>query len=568
MGEMDFSPLFRALETVNKNLEVINNNVGIVDQKVEAVAARQDAVEVTLNALMEEFREFVARDARQKNLQLAETRLGNLRQELQIKYGYYGEIRRMAPGILQAVDTGVVDKETIKFLTEEVMIKAPGYWLGAALVTLASWLRDDKATCDKALREALRRDDYKTTLFFMLVSRRLARDDATLAWLRRYFMHQDPQALDREFITILEGIATGVFQPAARLTMMEHVGSWVQQLTQGERFVNEQKALWLKHFEASKPAMEENKYPLLKKYAENWNELANALQLAKTYQILQDKFNAILSSSADLSETVKAKLDGILTQLVSSFDDEELPLRKEIRLNELIIEKNGDKDAAQAVMAAEEKVFEEKVDLLQMLSNAAFNPQAAGVSKATQALAVSISQPWILEAFGSFTAKARSGIPSEVRLSIDGFRTSTKDGSDEKELLSRQDKFYQTALEEALRSIPFPVGTVAIGALVVIGGFLIKPLLGVIIFLIAAILVMNSIKSYKGKQEAARDIIRERQEEAIKVLRGCLAEVVDYRNELLSEDKNAEDVWHLLTSITPQDFSSVSRDTARNMIFH
>ncbi|MGC8654569.1 MAG: hypothetical protein ACP5US_11330 [Candidatus Kryptoniota bacterium] len=47
------------------------------------------------------------------NLQLAETRVGNLRQELQIKFGYYAEIRRMATGILQAVDAGFSESTSI-----------------------------------------------------------------------------------------------------------------------------------------------------------------------------------------------------------------------------------------------------------------------------------------------------------------------------------------------------------------------------------------------------------------------------------------------------------------------
>ena len=75
---------------------------------------------------------------------------------------------------------------------------------------------------------------------------------------------------------------------------------------------------------------------------------------------------------------------------------------------ELIIEKNGDKDAALAIMNTEEKIFEQKVDFLQMLTNAAFNPEKAGASAATQALAVSISQPWIVEAHDTFTANSRN----------------------------------------------------------------------------------------------------------------------------------------------------------------
>ena len=184
----DLSAIEGALSTINHNVATVNSNVGVLSDTQQAMAYKQDAMDAELKKLIEEFTAFVALDAKHKNLQLAETRVGNLRQELQIKFGYYAEIRRMATGILQGVDTGVVGNETIKSTTEEVMIKAPGYWLAPALVALASWIRDDKSICDKALTESLKRDDYKSTLFFMLLTRRLARNDASLTWLERYFM--------------------------------------------------------------------------------------------------------------------------------------------------------------------------------------------------------------------------------------------------------------------------------------------------------------------------------------------------------------------------------------------
>ena len=48
--------------------------------------------------------------------------------------------------------------------------------------------------------------------------------------------------------------------------------------------------------------------------------------------------------------------------------------------------------------------------------------------------------------------------------------------------------------------------------------------------------------------------------------RGCIAETVDYRKEHFTEDNKAEQVRQLLIAITPEDFSSVSKETARNII--
>ncbi|WP_291093942.1 hypothetical protein [Empedobacter sp. UBA6745] len=556
------------LSIINSALRSISSDLSGVHSELGTLNFKQDQLESELVKLAEAFADFVAADIKHKALQLAETRQGNLKQDLQIKFGYYADVRRMATGILQGVDTGVVSDDTLKFTTEEVMIKAPGYWLAPALVALAAWVRSDRGTNEKALNEALKRDDYKTTLFFMLIMRRLARNEASMKWLERYFMHQNPHHLDREFIVILEAVTTGVFPPAARQLMITNVKKWLDQLTQGDTYINEQKSQWVAFFEA-KGSLPEGKYPLLEKFSTNWDLLENSLKEAKTHDILNTHFNDIVSSSADFSKSVKVQLDEILSLLVTNFDDEELPLQEEVRLNQLIIQMHGDKTAAQAMMNAEKHIFDEKVDFLQLLTNASFNPELAGATKVTQALAVSISQPWIIEAHDTFTAQSRSKIPQLVELNIDDFKTTTKDGSNENELIEEQEIFYKNMLDAKLRELSFPFAGVLIGAFICILGFWafsLHPIAGIVGLGIGAVLIWNALNSHKKKKKRIIENIEERKQKAKEVLRGCIAETVDYRKEHTMEDRNAEKVRELLQSIIPEDFSSISKETARNII--
>lgn len=556
------------LSVINGALRSISSEMSGVHSELGTLNFKQDIMESELVKLADAFAIFVETDLKHKSLQLAETRQGNLKQDLQIKFGYYAEVRRMATGIIQGVDTGVVSDDTLKFTTEEVMIKAPGYWLAPALVALAAWIRSDKVTNEKALNEALKRDDYKTTLFFMLVMRRLTRNDASLKWLERYFLHQNPHNLDREFIIILEAVTTGVFPPASRQLMMKNVKSWLDQLTQGDTFINEQKSQWVNFFEASGPSSD-GKYPLLEKFSTNWGLLDNSLKEANTHKILDSHFKSIIASSADFSKSTKIQLDEILSLLVTNFDDEELPLQEQVRLNQLIIQMEGDRKAAQSVMDAEKHIFEEQVDFLQLLTNASFNPELSGVTKVTQALAVSISQPWIVEAHDTFTAQSRNKIPQMVEFAIDDFKISTKDGSDENELLKNQETFYQTVLETELGKLSFPYAGVIIGALIGLGSywaFNLHVIAGLIILGIGGVMIWNSINNYNKTKKQITENVKERERKAKEVLRGCIAETVDYRKELTIEDSKAEQVRQLLTSIIPEDFSSVSKETARNII--
>lgn len=548
------------LSIINSALQSISSDMNGVHSELGSLNFKQDQLENELVKLADAFADFVEADLKHKSLQLAETRQGNLKQDLQIKFGYYAEVRRMATGILQGVDTGVVGDDTLRFTTEEVMIKAPGYWLAPSLVSVASWIRNDKNNSEKALNESLKRDDYKTTLFFMLVMRRLNRNDANLKWLERYFMHQNPHNLDREFIIILEAVTTGVFPPASRQLMMTNVKNWLDQLTQGDNYINEQKAQWVKFFEAKGP-LPDGKYPLLEKFASNWDALEVSIKESKTHGVLQSHFKNIFASSSDFSKAIKVQLDEILSLLVTNFDDEELPLQQQIRLNELIIQMDGDKNAAQAMMDAEKHIFEEKVDFLQMLTNAAFNPELSGATKVTQALAVSISQPWIVEAHDTFTANSRNKVPATVDLDIDGFKSSTKDGTDENEQIQKHDSHWANILQSELSKLSFPIGMVIIGALICIGGlygFTINPIIGVIGLGIGGVLIWNSINNNNKAKKAITENIEGRKTKSREILRGCIAETVDYRKESATEDAKAEGLRQILTSISAADFSSVS----------
>lgn len=557
------------LSIINSALRSISSDMNGVHSELGTLNFKQGLLEGELLKLADFFADFVEADIKHKALQLAETRQGNLKQDLQIRFGYYAEVRRMATGILQGVDTGVVSDETLKFTTEEVMIKAPGYWLAPALVTLASWIRGDKKNYEKALNESLKRDDYRTTLFFMLVMRRLARNEASFRWLERYFMHQNPHDLDREFIIILEAVTTGIFPPAARNLMMTNVKGWLNQLTKGDNYLDEQKSQWLGFFEASVPLSNSN-FQLLEKFASNWSNLDSSMNEARLHSILHSHFNKIISTSADLSKGIKVQLDEILSMLVTNFDDEELPLQEQVRFNQLIIELDGDKNAAQAKIDAEKHIFDEKIDFLQLLTNACFNPELSGATIVTQALAVSISQPWIVEAHDTFTAQCRNRIPQTIDLNIDGFKTSIKDGNEETKLLLDQEAFYQNELETELGNLAYPTGGVIVGSLISLLGvwalFQQMAIAGIVFLGIGAVLIWNKIKNYNQAKEMIRINIAEREAAAVEVLRGCIAETVDYRNVHSKEDSQAEVLRNLLNSILPEDFSSVSKDISRNIL--
>lgn len=561
------------LSGIENRFQRLREELHNVAADVNHIGHTQVQMKSQLEQLIDDFAEFVATDRKQKALQLAETRVGVLSQQLQTEFGYYAEIRRLAVGMLQGVDVGVLSDDTLRATTEEVMLKAPGYWLAPVLVAVAAWIRQDQTTMQRALAEALRRDDYKTTLFLVLVMRRLGRRDASLQWLQRYFRHQDPRHLDREFVTLLEGIATGLFPPAARQLMQDHLRQWLNQLTEGGGFVDKQRRKWDEFMEATAgmigPA--NSSYPLLSEHAPNWDALNLGYNRAHVHELLRQHFNDITSGAHDFSTSLKTQLDETLSRLVSNFDDEELPLRQEVHLNQLIVRNEGDKVAAQAQLAAQDGLFDQQVDLLQLLTNALFDSELAGTTRVTQALALSVSQGWIMEAHGTFTARSRQQMPAQAQLALDGWQGQSADGHNEPALLDSQSSHYAALLQAELAKVATPLGRfVGAGALALFGVWALvtdAPIwLAAIALVLGAVLGYTTWSAFSKTKQQVRDAVAERHRRAQEVLRGCLAELVDFRRDYTHRDAQAAELQQLLANITPESFSAKTYETSRAIL--
>lgn len=199
----DLRAIENNLGAIHRDLEVIDSGVGTVNDNVKVVYDE-------IGKLAKDFSDFVQIQVRANAKSNAQTRLVQIRQEMEKRFGHYDIVRRTTTGILQADDLGIVKKDTISNATEELMISTPGYWLAPCLVALAAWINDQPELAEKALREGIKRNDEKTSLFFALICRRADRKQAALKWTQRYLANQDEENLDRKTVIILDAFASGL----------------------------------------------------------------------------------------------------------------------------------------------------------------------------------------------------------------------------------------------------------------------------------------------------------------------------------------------------------------------
>ena len=235
--QADLNRIANNLGAIHEDLRTIDSGVGKVNNNVKVVYKEIDN-------LAREFHDFVNLQKKANRLGQAETRLVKMRQELEKKYGHYDIVRRTTTGILQADDLGIVKRDTISNATEELMISTPGYWLAPCLVALAAWINDQKELADKALKEGIKRNDEKTSLFFALICRRADRKGACLKWTQRYLANQDEENLDRKTVIILDAFAGGLLGADTEGVISRQINDWLVHLEEKPGFTEQQTQQW------------------------------------------------------------------------------------------------------------------------------------------------------------------------------------------------------------------------------------------------------------------------------------------------------------------------------------
>jgi len=558
--ENNLGAIHRDLQTIDAGVDTVNNNVKVVYDEIGSLAR--------------EFHEFVNVQVKANRLGQAETRLVKIRQELEKKYGHYDIVRRTTTGILQADDLGIVKRDTISTATEELMISTPNYWLAPCLVALAAWINDQPELAEKALREAIKRNDEKTSLFFALVCRRADRKSACLKWTQRYLANQDEENLDRKTIIILDAFASGLLGADSEGVISKQMAEWLEHLADKPGFVEQQTKQWSDAINLKRKAISADSYTYLKKYSKTWPLLQDILEGAHLHAEILDYFTNIFEQEAS-NESVKAQLDEILTSLVTEFDDEELPLRREEKFEQFVVDFGGDENRARSNMNVEQTAFETHKDFTQLLTDAAMKPESSHASVSTQKFAIALSKEWVSNAYNDIIAQNRMKIPNEIEINVDTFNDKTTDGQNEQELITKfntlVDSEKANALAQCVLSSFENFCLYGGGAIAAIGLFMLMAgsgFLGLIAIIAGIGMVINHFSKKKQIETNRQNIEKQFEQKRVngsQIIRATLAEVVDFRSEFAEKDAESQNVVDFLEQISPEQYVRKLSDSNRRI---
>lgn len=551
------------LRTIEHNLGAIHNDLQTLDSNVGAVNSNIKVVYDEIGSLAKEFHDFVSVQQRANRLNQAETRLVKIRQELEKKYGHYDIVRRTTTGILQADDIGIVKKDTISNATEELMISTPGYWLAPCLVALAAWINDQPELAEKAIKEGIKRNDEKTSLFFALICRRADRKEACLKWTQRYLANQDEENLDRKTIIVLDAFASGLFGADTEGVISRQMNEWLQHLEEKPGFTEKQTQQWSEAINLKRKPIDTSSYTYLRKYSKTWPVLEDILEGAHLHAEMLEYLIGIFEQKVSTA-TVREQLDDILDSLVTDFDDEELPLRKEEKFEQFIVDFRGDESRARQNMNIEQTAFETHKDFTQLLTDAAMKPETAHSSVSTQKFAFALSRDWVMNAYNDVVAQNRMKIPNEIEINVDTFNDTTVDGQNENELLERFSTLVSSERDAELATCVMSsfeqfclYGGIAVGVIGLVMLLFGNKFLGLIAVIAGVGMVLNHFskkKDIENKRQNIAERYEKKRSSGSEIIRATLAEVVDFRIEFADKDSESEQVIDFLEQLSPDQY--------------
>ena len=567
ISRADLSLIERSLSNLAGSIDYVNNRVDQVDDNVKIV---YNEVEKLAN----EFREYVEIQSLANRKAEAKMNLSAIRDKLKDNFGHYDVVRRTATGILQANDLAIVKSSMLSHVTEKQMIETPNYWLTPCLVALAAWINDDKALAERALAEGIRRNDEKISLFFGLICRRIGRENSSLKWFARYLEAQDEEKLDRKAVIVLDAFASGLLGNDTENFVYQQIQEWMSNLEAKPGFTERQLDNWKNAINSKRVPLKSGLYPYLEKYSNTWGNLQDVLEGANLNNDLYEYFKKVFEQKEE-TKKLKVELDKILDSLVTEFDEEELPLKREEQFEELVVRYNGSESKAHAQMALEKSVYDDYRDFMQLLTDASMNPEESKSSVATQKFATALSRNNIVTAFNDIVAQNRMNVPYDIEINVDTFNDKTQDGEDEEEVLNRFENLVEQEKQTDLSKLKLNMfeqfclfGGAAVVLYGIIKSFMDKSFafitiilgIGLIIYHFTAKqkvqkLIQKTIEKYAQKLESGKQIIR-----------ATIAEIVDFRIEFTEKDAESKKVLDFFEQIKPEEYIRRLTNSERKII--
>ena len=522
------------VSALNSTANAFASGVKTQADKMNAALNKIDSTVNNVDQKMTQLRKMIIEG---EEKQLAHENVLQLEQRINEQLNSYIQNRRSVLGVIKDFDINLARGSTIAKLSEELWMSSSRYWLSYAFIAISAWVQDNKELCENAVSEALRRDASRASLFFCLLNLRFGDHIAARSWLYEFFGAVDSLHPPRETALLIQAYIYGVFGRDVQLDSFVQMtmDRWVNEIGAEKEMSEELTDSFCKYVRTLPVGKAEIPCGTLYDHCSNLDELQASYESASRYgsalKRIQTLENApVVNGTGDFV----AKIDKLLDDLVNNYDEEELQLRNEQKLYKLIMEHEGDVEAAKKEYAQYMETFNESnSNISKQMFRWAVYPEGEDVS--VQKFAMQKTGGWFKEAVRAYDREIRTEIPENFKLGIDLWSDVT-DGKDREAVKKNvHDRFMEARSKEvvftkrniilSVLALVFLIAGCAVGMIMqsleeelFFIGYIAGPVLFLVFFLIVLITTLLKVRTFPARIAKAQ-----------KILDKCLDEIDNYR---------------------------------------
>jgi hypothetical protein len=398
----------------------LHSRVSGVESSVSRLRDRVDALEKNLLRRVGELQrtvdDFVTEYRHDRMVQNAHNDLAEARGELEREFGRYEEVRDLASGIIYVVKSGFISRAVILDVTERLAIRTPRYWLAPAILAVAAWLDDDKDRYSDSIKTALALDHSKTSLFMTLLLRDQARNEEMRDWIGSYLAGLEPTNLPTDFAVVIEAVAGRTLGVDSSPQLVRRMRGWYENAASSRDAEDEEIGQWERNLMGLAQAGDyADAFPTLARSAPEWELLRKRHETATAIEAADQYFRGRFEEGAEVPADLDEKIGLLLKSLAEDPDPAEDHILQRIRRAEAVIE-TQDQAAADRRVAAEEADRSRALNILSLVTRAAFPAGRRRPPSMTELLAIVMSQRFISTAAGK--VHGRHQRPARVEIGL------------------------------------------------------------------------------------------------------------------------------------------------------
>ncbi|MCL2108018.1 MAG: hypothetical protein FWH20_01555 [Oscillospiraceae bacterium] len=339
-----------SIRNVNALISECNTMHREVFGLMDGLSGKVGEAEIDTKDVFDELTQLTSQYFTFKNVSAASKNLTQFTDEYHTKFHYYNELRRITLGYVIGIDSHIISSENARKKVEKAYLQNTEYWLAYSIMAVMLWASDEREAAERAMNKSLSMNYFNTCLFFLLINLRFNRIETARKWYLNYLDRVDMNNLSDEWQYLLQAYLSGAF--GADAEFQEQIAiCFKRMMAQTEtatvdfgKKISDKALLFAQVYLHST----EQKYNFLRKNCTEYDEMLDLLSSAEKNAVIAKYYNTLAEISDEESDNLAERIENVLYALISDYDDDEMKVVQNLKLNEAVVAAKGDIGAAQA----------------------------------------------------------------------------------------------------------------------------------------------------------------------------------------------------------------------------